>query len=43
MAPGQVLYPLKFLGFEVVLLATWGDLPGELLRLAEEVPQSPQV
>ncbi|BDA51603.1 hypothetical protein COCOBI_19-1590 [Coccomyxa sp. Obi] len=43
MAPGRVLHPLKFLGFEVVPLATWGDLPGELLRLAQEIAQNPQV
>ncbi|CAL8465799.1 g5335 [Coccomyxa elongata] len=42
-APGQVLYPLKFLGFEVVLLESWGDLPDKLLWLAEEVSHNPQV
>lgn len=43
MVPGEVLYPLKFLGFEVVPLAMWGDLPGKLFRLAEEIAQNPQV
>lgn len=43
LAAGQVLYPLKFLGFEVVLLESWGDLPDKLLWLAEEVAHNLQV
>ncbi|KAK9917145.1 hypothetical protein WJX75_001279 [Coccomyxa subellipsoidea] len=42
-APGSVLYPLRFLGFEVVQLETWQQLPEKLLQLGEQMARNPQV
>lgn len=43
MEPDGVLYPLKVLGFEVVALQTWLELPEMLLQLAEELADIPEV
>ena len=42
-APGSVLYPLRFLGFEVVQLKTWQQLPEKLLQMGERMARNPQV
>lgn len=43
MARGKILYPLAFLGFEIVQLQSWQELPDKLLQLAEEIDRDPQV
>ena len=38
-----MLYPLKVLGFEVVALQNWRELPEKLLELAEDLADRPGV
>ena len=38
-----MLYPLKVLGFEVVALQSWLELPELLLQLAQELADNPGV
>ena len=38
-----MLYPLKVLGFEVVALQSWRELPEKLLELAQDLADNPGV
>ena len=38
-----MLYPLKVLGFEVIALVEWGELPDKLLELQEDLGVNPGV
>ena len=43
MEPDGVLYPLRVLGFEVVALQDWREMPDKLLQLAEDLAANPGV
>ena len=38
-----MLYPLRVLGFEVIALQDWRELPEKLLHLAEDLAANPGV
>lgn len=42
IAPGNVLYPLQILEFNVILLESWAELPDKLLQLYEDTKRVPQ-
>ena len=43
MEQGEPLYPMKALGFEVIALQEWQELPGKLLQLADDLTANPGV
>ncbi|EIE18413.1 hypothetical protein COCSUDRAFT_38668 [Coccomyxa subellipsoidea C-169] len=43
MAPGSVLYPIRFLRFEVVQLGSWQEVPEKLLQLGDQMAHNPQI
>ena len=43
IAPGSVLSPIRFLGFEVVQLRNWQEVPEKLLQLGDQMARNPQV